>query len=74
MYATVSSADVRFANSTMDVHGTIRRMLLFGGTIWVIPGRTRHSLDKCAKTIGHTLGLPDVYCSIRELVASFPYK
>jgi hypothetical protein len=64
--------DVCFVNSTMDVHGTT------GHTLWdtllVVPGRTRHPLDQCAKTIGRTLGLPDVRCSVRELVANFSYK
>jgi hypothetical protein len=44
------------------------------GTFWVVPGRTRHPLDQCAKTTGGMLGSPDVRCSVKELVASFPYK
>ena len=46
----------------------------FWNILWIILGRTRHPLDHCAKTTGFTLGLPDVRCSIRELVANFPYK
>jgi hypothetical protein len=46
----------------------------FWNTLWVIPRRTRHPLDQCAKTTGHTLGLLDVHYSVKELVANFPYK
>jgi hypothetical protein len=46
----------------------------FLNTLWVIPGRTRQPLDQCAQTTGRTLGLPDVRCSVRELVADFLYK
>jgi hypothetical protein len=46
----------------------------FWSTLWVIPGRMRHPLNQCAKTTGRTLGLPDVRCSVRELVTNFSYK
>jgi hypothetical protein len=46
----------------------------FLNTHWIIPRRTRHLLDQCARTNGRTLGLPDVHRSDKELVADFHYK
>jgi hypothetical protein len=46
----------------------------FWKTLWIIPGRTGHPLDQCAQTTGRTLGLPDIRCFVRELVADFLYK
>jgi hypothetical protein len=43
-------------------------------TLSVILGCMRRPLDHCAKTTGRTLGLPDVHCSVRELVTNFSYK
>jgi hypothetical protein len=43
----------------------------FLNTLWVILGHMKHLLDQYTQTTGHTLGLPKVRCSVRELVADF---
>jgi hypothetical protein len=59
--------DACSANSTPDV-------CYFLYTLWVIPGRTRYPLNQHAKTTRRTLGLLNIRCSVRELVADFLYK
>jgi hypothetical protein len=49
-----------------------RTYVTFWDTLWVMPRRTRHLLDHCAKTTRRTIGLLDVCCSVRELVVNFP--
>jgi hypothetical protein len=57
----------------VDVSETTRRTLLVG-ILWVMPGRTKHHLDHCTRTIGRTLGLLDVRWFDIKLVADFPYN
>jgi hypothetical protein len=66
--------DVCSANRTTGRTWDHQTYATFWKTLWIIPEHTRHPLDQCAQTTGRTLGLPDVCCFVRELVADFLYK
>jgi hypothetical protein len=84
MYTPISSAnicggppDICFANSTRMYMGPHERMLLFQEKKkkpLLIPGHTLHPFIHYVNSTGRTLGLVDVRCFFRELVAPLPYK
>jgi hypothetical protein len=66
--------DVCSINSTADVRRTTQMYATFLNTLWLIPKRTRHPLDRWTNSTRRMLGLANVRCFFKELVATFPYK
>ena len=67
-------SDIRSANSTVDIHGTTERMLLFGIPSLLIPKTFKTPFRPLYNSTERTLGLGGHPLHFKELVADLSYK